>query len=312
MKETVRSSGKSATAVRTYMRKGPPVSTREPWRAKLRFLWSNWSVTASVGMLAVFVCFAALADVIAPFPPTKIHLDAPTQPPSGQYWLGTDNLGRDILSRVIHGTRGILTTSVVAALLGVALGTIVGLISGYAGGWVDEIIMRVADAWLSLPSMLLALLLLATLGRSRVSVLLGVGIVYIPEIARVIRSAVLAVKELEFVQAARLRGESTAYILFREILPNIWSPIVVEISIRISYAVLLTASFGFLGLGVQEPDPDWGLMVSRARAYIQVAPWMALAPVIAISLLVVSVSIVADALESQLSAEPESGGSARA
>jgi len=280
----------------------------ERWRARLSFLWSDWSVTAAAGVLVVFVLFAALANVIAPYPATEIHFDAPTQPPSSQYLLGTDNLGRDILSRVIHGTRGILSTSVIAALLGVVLGTLLGLISGYAGGWVDEIIMRVADAWLSLPSMLLALLLLATLGRTRIPVILGVGIVYIPEIARVIRSAVLAVKDLEFVQAARLRGESTPYILFGEILPNIWSPIVVEISIRVSYAVLLTASFGFLGLGVQEPDPDWGLMVSRARAYIQIAPWMALAPVMAISLLVVSVSIIADALESQLSARPEPHG----
>jgi peptide/nickel transport system permease protein len=251
-------------------------------------------------VIVLFVVFAVFADVIAPFPPTEIHLNAPTQPPSATYWLGTDNLGRDILSRVISGTRGILMTSVSAALLGIVLGTVLGLFSGYVGGWVDEVLMRVADAWLSLPSMLLAMLLLATLGGSRISLVLGVGIVYIPEIARVIRSAVFAVKNTEFVKAARLRGESMGYMLFREILPNIWSPIVVEASIRISYAILLTASFGFLGLGVQEPDPDWGLMVSRARAYVQIAPWMVLAPVTAISLLVVSVSIVADALERHL------------
>ncbi len=269
---------------------------------KLRFLRSSRLVMASVAILVLFVGFAALADVLAPYSPTEIHLLEVTQPPSTKYWLGTDDLGRDILSRIIYGTRGILITSVSAALMGVVLGSIVGLFSGYVGGWVDEIIMRVADAWLSLPSILLALLLLATLGGSRVSVVLGVGIVYVPEVARVVRSAVLAIKGMEFVKAARLRGESTAYIIFHEILPNIWSPIVVEASIRISYAILLTASFGFLGLGVQEPDPDWGLMVSRARAHIVTAPWMIVAPVTAISMLVVAVSLVADSLQHHLDA----------
>ncbi len=307
VKEKSRLSATSSTRMRPLVSPGQGLSVRESWHASLSFLRRNWLVTVALGVIVMFVCFAILADVIAPFPPTQIYLDACTQPPSPTYWLGTDGLGRDILSRVIYGTRGILMTSVSAALLGVVLGTVVGLFSGYIGGWVDEIIMRVADAWLSLPSMLLALLLLATLGGSRLSVVLGVGIVYIPEVARVVRSAVLAVKNMEFVQAARLRGESTRYIVFRELLPNIWSPIVVEASIRISYAILLTASFGFLGLGVQEPDPDWGLMVSRARAYIQIAPWMTLAPVTAISLLVVSVSIVADALQRHLGTVSEPG-----
>ena len=191
-------------------------------------------------------------------------------------------------------------------VLGVIWGTIVGLVSGYAGGWVDEIVMRLVDAMLALPSILLALLLLARLGASRLSIVLGIGIVYTPTVARVVRSAVLAVKNAEFVHAARLRGEPTLYILFREILPNIWSPIVVEASIRMSYAILLTASFGFLGLGVQEPEPDWGLMVSRARDYIQVAPWMAIVPVVAISLLVISLSLVADSLRERMGGLPGS------
>ncbi len=274
------------------------------WRARMRFVWSNWLTLASFIVLVLFFLFAIFADAIAPFPPDEIHLSARTQPPAMPYWFGTDNLGRDILSRVIHGTRGILTTSVSAALLGVALGTFVGLISGYIGGWIDEIIMRVADAWLSLPTILLALLLLAVLGASRISVMLGVGIVYTPVVARVVRSAVLAVKQMEFVKLARLRGEPMFYIVYREILPNIWSPIVVEASVRISYAILLTASFGFLGLGVQEPDPDWGLMVSRARAYIRIAPWMALFPTMAISLLVISMNVIADSLQRHLGGIP--------
>lgn len=297
---------KMALSTTTDTRVLPARLTRlNAWRVRLRFLRASRLVQASVVVMALFVCFALLASVIAPFSPTEIHLLDVTQSPSGAYWLGTDDLGRDIFSRIVYGTRGILITSVSAAMIGVALGSILGLFSGYVGGWVDEIIMRIADAWLSLPSILLALLLLATLGGSRLSVVLGVGVVYIPEVARVVRSAVLAIKEMEFVKAARLRGESTSYIIFHEILPNTWSPIVVEASVRISYAILLTASFGFLGLGVQEPDPDWGLMVSRARAHIMTAPWMILAPVTAISMLVVAVSLVADALQHQLGSVTE-------
>ncbi len=251
-------------------------------------------------IVAMFVVFALVPYQIAPHPPNRLDVASRLQGPSAEYWLGTDNLGRDLLSRVIHGTRGVLVTSVVAALLGVAWGSLVGLISGYIGGWVDEVIMRLVDALLALPSILLALLLLARLGASRTSIILGIGIVYTPTVARVVRSAVLAVKSSEFIYAARLRGESTLYVLLREILPNIWSPIVVEASVRTSYAILLTASFGFLGLGVQEPEPDWGLMVSRARDYIQVSPWMALIPVIAISLLVVSLSVAADGLRERI------------
>ncbi len=278
-----------------------PIRPRTSWRGVLS---RNGLTITALMVVAMFVIFALLAEYIAPYPPNQMHLTAQMQPPSAEFWLGTDNMGRDLLSRMIYGTRGVLVTSVVAALLGVTWGTIVGLGSGYIGGWPDEIIMRLVDALLALPSILLALLLLARLGASRISIVLGIGIVYTPTVARVVRSAVLAVKNTEFVQAALLRGESTFYILFREILPNIWSPIVVEASIRTSYAILLTASFGFLGLGVQEPEPDWGLMVSRARDYIQVAPWMALVPVVAISLLVISLSIVADSLRERISGIP--------
>lgn len=282
----------------------PPAPKRARILTRLRFFRFDWLTTAAAVVLLLFVFAAVMADVIAPYPWDEIHMGDTLQPPSAQYLLGTDNLGRDILSRIIYGSRAILTVSLSAALLGLTLGTLVGLISGYAGGWLDEIMMRSFDALLALPTVLLGLLLVATLGRSRYSVILAIGVVYTPVVARVVRSAVLAVKNLDFVRAARLRGESTAYVLRQEILANIWSPIIVEGSVRVSYAILLTASFGFLGLGAQEPDPDWGLMVSRARDYIQVAPWMALFPTLAISLLVVSLSLVADALQQRLGAPP--------
>lgn len=292
--------------IRALLAKLPNLSLRQKLGCRgLRLFKTNSMTLAAEIILLLFVFFALFAEFIAPFAPDEVHLLARSQPPSLTYWFGTDNLGRDILSRIIYGARGILSTSVSAALLGVCWGTLIGLLSGYLGGWFDEMIMRAADALLALPAILLALLLLATLGPSRVSVVLGIGIVYTPVVARVVRSAVLTVKNMEFVKAARLRGESTVYILFREILPNIWSPIVVEASVRISYAILLTASFGFLGLGVQEPDPDWGLMVSRARDYLQIAPWMAVVPVAAISLLVIAVSMIADTLQQSISVSLE-------
>jgi len=282
----------------------PAAASARKRRRQSRPRGQNGLTIAAMAVVVMFVVFALLAEFIAPYAPDQVNITARMQPPSAQFWLGADNMGRDLLSRVIHGTRGVLVTSVLAAFLGVVWGTVVGLTSGYVGGWFDEITMRLVDALLALPSILLALLLLARLGASRFSIVLGIGIVYTPTVARVVRSAVLAIKNMEFVLAARLRGETTAYILFREILPNIWSPIVVEASVRTSYAILLTASFGFLGLGVQEPEPDWGLMVSRARDYIQVAPWMAIVPVVAISLLVISLSIVADGLRERIADLP--------
>ncbi len=280
-----------------------PAGILAPWAATKRAGRSNRnrspSAITAAFVLLMFVVFAVFADLIAPYPPGENHFEARTQPPTSTHWLGTDQLGRDLFSRVIHGTRGILATSVAAALLGVAAGSLVGLASGYLGGWADELIMRVVDALLSIPVLLLALLLLATLGPSRLSVVAGIAIVYTPLVARVVRSAVLGIKDLDFVRAARLRGESTSYVLFRELLPNVRGPIAVEGAIRVSYAILLTAAFGFLGLGVQEPDADWGLMVSRARDFLQIAPWMAIVPSVAIALLVVSVNLLGDTLRQQ-------------
>lgn len=253
--------------------------------------------TISAIVLVLLVLVAVFAGFIAPYAYDDIDVLARLEAPSSAHWFGTDNLGRDLFSRVIYGTQGILTTAVSAALLGVILGACIGMVSGYIGGWFDDIVMRMVDAFLTIPAILFALLLLVTMGSSRWSVILGIGIVYTPVVARVVRSAVLAIKGREFVSAARLRGEKMGYILFQEILPNILGPIVVEASVRISYAVLLTASFGFLGLGVQEPQPDWGLMVSRGREYMQIAPWMVLIPVAAISILVISISLFADALQ---------------
>ena len=198
--------------------------------------------------------------------------------------------------------------AVAAAALGIALGTVVGMSSGYKGGRVDEVVMRVMDGLMSLPSLLLALLVLTTLGSKDAPVewleqlwqefliVVTIGIVFMPVVSRVMRSVTLSLKEMEFVQSARLRGEQTGYIIFREILPNALPVLGVEASVRLSYSILLVSSLGFLGLGVQPPSPDWGLMISDSRNFLVAAPWMALVPAAAIASLVVGVNLLGDGL----------------
>ena len=216
--------------------------------------------------------------------------------PSWQFWLGTDNFGRDILSRVMSGATSLIGISVAGSILGIALGTVVGMNSAYRGGKVDEVVMRVMDGLMSFPSLLLALLVLTTLGSNERNLIATIGVVNMPTVARVVRSATLSIKEMEFVQSARLRGEPAPYIVFREILPNAMPVLGVEMSVRLSYAILLVASLGFLGLGVQPPSPDWGLMISQSRAFLVSSPWVALAPAGAVASLVLGVNLLADGL----------------
>lgn len=216
--------------------------------------------------------------------------------PSLKFLLGTDDAGRDILSRVMAGARSIIIVSVAAAALGIFLGTAVGMASGYKGGKTDEVVMRIMDGIMSFPSLLLALLVLTMLGSNQLNIVGTIGVVFMPRVARVMRSATLTLKDLEFVQNARLRGESFIYIIFREILPNAVPVLGVEASVRLSYAILIAASLGFLGLGVQPPSSDWGLMISENQKFIVQAPWVALAPAAAVATLVVGVNLLADGL----------------
>ena len=228
--------------------------------------------------------------------------------PSGQFLLGTDQFGRDLLSRMMSGARSLITMAIAGAALGLALGTVVGMSNGYKGGRVDAVVMRVMDGVMSFPSLLLALLVLTTLGSKAAPVewletlwqelliVITIGVVSMPGVSRVMRSVTLSLKEKEFVQSARLRGERAGYIIFREILPNVMPTLGVEASIRLSYSILLVASLGFLGLGVQPPSPDWGLMISESRGFLVSAPGLALVPAAAIASLVVGVNLLGDGI----------------
>lgn len=262
---------------------------------KLRFALSLGSV-----LLGIHLLIAAAAPLIAPYSPTQFNVSEVLKPPSRKHPFGTDQFGRDIFSRVVFGSRSILTLSVAATLFSLAAGTIIGLFAGYVGGVVDEIIMRLMDTLLAIPAMLLALLIVTMLGGATINLILGIGIVFTPRVARVVRSGVLGVTGLGYVEAARLRGEKVGYILLWEILPNIREILVVEGSLRFGYAILLGASLGFLGLGIQPPTPDWGLMISEARNLLAYAPWTVAFPSIAIGTLVVGTNLLSDALSREV------------
>jgi peptide/nickel transport system permease protein len=226
----------------------------------------------------------------------EFHLATSLQPPSWKFPCGTDKFGRDVLSRVLAGSGEVILLALGGTLFAVFIGTLIGLTTGYFGKLYDEIIMRLMDIFMSFPSLLMALLVLGVLGPGWINVIIVIGVVFSPRVARITRSAVLDVKNREFVEAAKSRGESSFHITAIEILPNTLGPLGVEFSVRFAYSIFLSASLGFLGLGVQPPTPDWGLMVNEGRDFIQIAPWIAFFPALAIASLVVGMNLMSDAI----------------
>jgi peptide/nickel transport system permease protein len=254
-----------------------------------------------------FVLLALFGPSLAPYPYDEIIRGSARQPPSPAFPLGTDKLGRDVFSRIIWGAREIIVIPGIATAISVVLGTSVGLFVGYFGGWVDELVSRALDTLLAIPALVLALVMLATLGPSPVGIIIVIVLLYVPIVTRVIRSSALNVRASGFIEAARLRGESTAYILFREMLPSVLPALTVEAALRFSYAIFLTASLGFLGLGVQPPSPDWGRMVNEARLNYSNTPWALWFPAGAIAVLVIGVNLMADGLRRVFRYEGEIG-----
>ncbi|RZU98420.1 ABC transporter permease [Spiribacter vilamensis] len=253
-------------------------------------------LTVGIVLIATWVISAALAPWVAPFEPTAMGVGPQTEAPSWQHWFGTDEYGRDILSRVVHGGRYVLAIAPASTLLGLGLGTLIGLVAAYGRGWLDEAIMRLLDAIMAFPIVVLALLVLTVLGSSTLNVILVIGLIFAPLIARTARAAALVEVRKEYVEAARLRGEGHWAVMVLEVAPNIRGPLMVEGTIRLGYAVFTSATLGFLGLGVQPPAPDWGVMVSSNRALLTTAPWAVLAPALAIAAVVIGFSLIADGL----------------
>ena len=253
-----------------------------------------------VVVLIGWIITAVLGERITPYDPFNYYT-VQQLPPSPEHWMGTDRLGRDVLSRVMLGSRDILIVAPLAALLGVAAGTFLGLIMGFYRGTVDDVLSRLVEAFLALPVILVALLTLVVLGTSSVVVIGVVGILFIPIVARTVRSAVLSERELDYVTAARLRGESGLFILSREIFPNVLGPTVVEMTVRFGYAIFTVATLSFLGVGLQPPSPDWGLTVSQEyTTMISGIWWPTLFPALAIASTVVAVNLIADSIQSVL------------
>jgi peptide/nickel transport system permease protein len=269
-------------------------------------LLSNRRIAIGLVFLTPMIIMAILGEIIAPHNPTATNVQVRYDSPGGKFLLGTDHLGRDLLSRIIVGTRTTLFIGFGSVALSLVAGVPIGLMAGYAKGRTDELLMRLMDIIISIPTLLLGLLILAVLSSNVVNVVLAIGIVYTPRIARVTRSATLSVSEEPYVHAARARGESNTHILFREILPNVTSPIVVEGSVRVGYAIMIGTSLSFLGLGTGPPTPDWGFMIAQAREHIFQSAWFLVWPSLALLLTIMSTNLIGDGLRDVL--DPREAG----
>jgi peptide/nickel transport system permease protein len=253
-----------------------------------------WSI-----VLAGLVLAAIFAPVVAPHDPLE-QSAALLEAPSRTYLFGTDELGRDVLSRVIYGGRISLTVGLIAVAIAATFGTLLGLMAGFSGGWLDSTLMRIVDVMLAFPGIILAILIMGTLGSSIVNVMIAVGIGAIPWYARTVRGSTLVVKQYDFVLAARAGGASTSRMMLRHVLPNVLAPVIVLGTVGIAGAILAISSLSFLGLGAQPPSPEWGSMLSQSRIYITRAWWITTFPGLAIMVSVLAINIIGDALRDAL------------
>ena len=263
----------------------------KPWRKALA---SPLTVIGLV-LVAIHLFLALAAPWIAPYSISAIFTDGLT-PPSPEHWMGTDQIGRDYLSRIMSGGRVALLVATGGVIAAVIAGTVLGLLAGYFGGWVDDVVMRLTDTLMSVPELLLIAILVLTFGKDLWALSIIVAIVYTPGVVRVIRAKTLTIAALDYVRAAELRGEPTRFILLREIAPNLVGLLAVELAIRISSAVLKISALSFLGLGISQPTPDWGLMVQEAMVVVFTDPWFLILPSIALSSLIIGINFTVDGL----------------
>lgn len=260
------------------------------------------SPQGAVGTVLVFLLLliSVFGPLLAPQDPESFNFGARFEPPSAEFLFGTDWFGRDLFSRVLVGARSTVLLAILATFIGTASGALIGIFSGFVGGWVDELIMRTIDAIMAIPGLLLALMILTVLGSSSLNAVIAIGIAFAPGMARISRSTTLAVRELDYVSAARARGEGKLWIIFAEILPNMVAPVIVEATIRVAFAIMTLATLSFLGLGAQPPSPEWGLMIADAREHMFRSPWPILAPGISIALVAIAFNLLGDGLRDVL------------
>ncbi|MBN9028834.1 ABC transporter permease [Rhizobium sp. YJ-22] len=279
-------------------------------RSLWRSLASSGNGRLGLALAAIMLAVIGLGPWLAPYPPTQIGLGLPNQFPTWAHPFGTDDLGRDILSRFLVGGRSVILVPFVAVVLSTVVGGWLGIVSAYAQiqprlRWIDQGIASLLDLALALPPLLLALVLIAGFGTSPPVLILSVAAIFAPRTGRILRGATQAVVTSDYVAAAQARGESLSYILLREVLPNIAATAIAEFALRMTWGIIFVASLSFLGLGAQPPSSDWGLMVAQARPYITVSPIAVLAPAAGIALLSVALNLIADALADHL--DPASG-----
>lgn len=275
---------------------GKPVARpRSLFRQRLTLTLRNPAALVGLAIVLFWVVIAIVGPALRPYNYTDFAAP-PWTPPSADHWLGTDLLGRDIFVRIAYGARLMLLVPTAAVVLAVLLGCTVGLVTGYLGGVVDDVVMRLMDIFLAFPILMLYLLIIVAIGPSVVNVIWAIAIAAMPGVARLVRGLTIELRNREFVAAAQMRGESGAYVVFREILPNATGPILVDACVRIAYAMFATGGLGFLGLGVPPPTPDWGQMISDGRTWVLKVPWAPVFPLIAISSVVIAFNMIADAM----------------
>jgi peptide/nickel transport system permease protein len=274
---------------------GAAVLQRRPWLGILAAALRMTRTRIGVGIVALVILTAVAGPLIAPHSPTEF-VAIPNSAPSSEALFGADSLGRDVWSRFLHGGLSVLWMSAAATMLGVVLGVVVGLVAAYSRNWLDDLLMRGNDVVLAFPQIILALLAISALGAKLWLIVLIVGLTHAPRVARVIRGAAQEVVERDFVKAAEAVGEKRSRIIFGELLPNVTSPLLVEIGLRMTYSIGLVAAISFLGFGLQPPAADWGLMINENRLSITVQAWSVLLPVLAIGLLTVGTNLVTDGI----------------
>lgn len=262
-----------------------------------RFNWRRWLLLLIGGSLVAIVLLCAVfANFVAPYSPYDLDVSSMLQGPSAAHWLGTDEVGRDELSRAIFAARISIEVALVAVGVGLLGGTVIGIIAAYFGGWIDLTLMRLMELLFSFPAILLAVILMASLGTSILNAMVAIGIIFIPGFSRLARAATNDVLRQQYIDAARVIGMSDGRILTREILPNVATPLLVEAAVAFAYAVLLESALSFLGLGAQPPEPSWGNMLSTGRGFMAQAPWLGIVPGIAMFFCVLGFNLVGDGL----------------